>query len=316
MSPSRKATLLVAAAYCWWGFSPVFWRELDSVAPLDQLSWRVALGLAYLAAVWIWRRSNPLGGLTRRHVTYGTFAALMIAANWGAFLWAVDNDQTNEAALGYFLMPLLAVALGVWLLGERLRPLQTVALVFGAIGMLWTLTVVGSVPWVACVLGVSFSLYGFAKKQGPWEVVDGLTFEMLVIAPVFILFLSVRGLGESHTIDGDGSLATIALIALTGLVTVVPLLLFAAAAKKVSLTVVGLLQYLNPVLQFLVGWQLFGEDVSPGRLFGFAWIWAALACVAADEVRSKRPVDGSEPSGGQRIVRSRKGPAAKEAPMR
>lgn len=316
MSATKKATLLVAAAYAWWGFSPVFWRELGSVAPVDQLAWRVALGLGYLVVVWIWRRSNPLRELSRRHVMFGVLAALMIATNWAVFLWAVDNDQTVEAALGYFLMPLLSVAVGVGLLGERLRPLQTGALVLGAIGMAWTFYIVGTVPWVACVLGVSFTTYGWAKKQGPWEAIDGLTFEILVIAPVFIGLLFVRGVGETHSINGDGSTATLLFIALTGLVTIVPLLLFAAAAKKVSLTVIGLMQYINPVMQFLIGWQLFGENVSTGRLFGFAWIWAALVFVATDEVRSKRPVDGPQSGRRESLVRSRERATAEEAPMR
>ena len=139
---------------------------------------------------------------------------------------------------------------------------------------------------------------------------------MLVIAPVFIGVLFVRGVGETHSINGDGSTSALLLIALTGLVTVVPLLLFAAAAKKVPLTVIGLMQYINPAMQFLIAWQLFGENVSAGRLFGFAWIWAALVLVATDEVRSKRPVNGTQSRRRESFVRSRERAAAEEAPMR
>lgn len=302
MNTASRATFLVAAAYLWWGFSPVFWRELGSVAPIDQLSWRVSLGLLYLVAVWFWRRTNPFRSLSRQHLTYGFFAAVMIAANWAVFLWAVNNDQTVESALGYFLMPLVSVALGVGLLGERLRPRQWMALGLGAGGLAWTLVVIGTVPWVALVLGGSFASYGWARKRGPWDAVGGLTFELLLIAPLFFTLLAVRGAAESTAIGGDGSASTFVLIALTGVVTVVPLLLFASAARKVSLTAVGLLQYINPVLQFLVGWQLFGEDVGIGRLLGFAWIWAALAVVVSDELRSQRPVDRVDSSRGQRVV--------------
>lgn len=303
MITTRRATLLVAAAYVWWGLSPVFWRQLDSVEPLDQISWRVSLGLAYLLLVASWRRSNPLRFLTRQHIGYGIFAAIAIASNWAGFLWAVDNDQTVEAALGYFLMPLFSVALGVGLLGERLRSLQTSALLFATIGMCWTVYVVGSVPWVALVLGVSFAGYGWARKRGPWDSIDGLTFELLLIAPIFVVVLMVRTAGD-HNVSGDGSVVTWILIACTGLVTIVPLLLFASAARRVSLTVVGLFQYINPVLQFLIGWQLFGEDVGASRLVGFAFIWIALVLVVADEFRSKGPIDGLEASGGERLVRS------------
>jgi len=304
MNATRRATLLVGAAYVWWGLSAIFWRELGSVAPIDQISWRVLLGAAYLALVWTFRRSNPLRSLTRRHVGYGAIAAVVISANWVAFLWAIDNGQAVEASLGYFLMPLVSVALGVGLLGERLRRKQQVALLLAAIGAAWTLYVVGEVPWVTVVLGFSFAVYGWARKQGPWDAVSGLTFELLLISPVVTVLLVVRGLDGQQQITGNGSTSTLLLIALTGFVTIVPLLLFASATKHVSLIVVGLLQYINPVLQFFVGWRIFGEDVSSARLIGFVWIWAALVLVVSDELGSKRPVDRRETDRDEGLVRS------------
>lgn len=304
MSSTTKATLLVAVAYLWWGFSPIFWSELGSVAPVDQLAWRVSLGLVYLALVWVWRRANPLAKLTSRHVRFGLFAAVMIAVNWGAFLWAVDNGYTVESALGYFFVPLLSVAVGVRVLGERLLPLQKIALVFGAIGLLWTIVAVGAFPWIAVVIGLSFTAYGWARKEGPWGAVDGLTFEMVVIAPAFIALLMFRGAGSSVDIVGDGSVTTLILISLAGVVTVVPLLLFATAAKKVPLTVIGLMQYINPTMQFLIGWQLFDEDVSTGRLLGLGWIWMALALVIGNEFRSQGPIDGIATRSDEGVVRS------------
>ena len=303
MNATKRATLLVGAAYVWWGLSPIFWRELDSVAPIDQISWRVLLGFAYLALIWMFRSSNPVRSLTRRHVGYGAIAAVVICANWVVFLWAIDNDQAVEASLGYFLMPLVSVALGVGLLGERLRRRQQVALLLAAIGAAWTVYVVGEVPWVAVVLGFSFAVYGWARKQGPWDAVSGLTFELLLLAPVVIVLLFVRGFDREQQITGNGSTSTLLLIALTGFVTIVPLLLFASATKHVSLTVVGLLQYINPVLQFFVGWKIFGEDVSSARLIGFVWIWAALVLVVSDELGSKRPVDRTETGRDERLVR-------------
>lgn len=295
MTPTRRATVLVCLAYTWWGCSAIFWRELGSVAPVDQLSFRVITGFAYLALVWVGRRHNPMVALTREHFVYGFAACGLIAANWIVFLWAVDNGRAVEAALGYFLMPLFAVALGVGLLGERLRVLQRVALGLAVVGIVWTLVAVGSVPWVSLILGATFALYGWTRKQGPWNAVDGLTFETMVLVPFLLPLLIWRGVGEA-AVAGDGNVSTFLLIAATGLVTVVPLLLFASAARQVSLTVVGLLQYINPTLQFLVGWQLFGESVGTARLLGFGWIWAALGLVVVDEVTSKRPVDGRAPS--------------------
>jgi|GEM_PF-3271241 len=226
----------------------------------------------------------------RQHITYGLGACVLIAANWVVFLWAIDNGRAVEAALGYFLMPLFSVALGVGLLGERLRSLQKGALVLAVIGIVWTLVAVGTVPWVALILGGSFALYGWARKQGPWNAVDGLTFETMLLVPFLLPLLFWRGAGEV-AVTGDGTWTTLLLIAATGLVTIVPLLLFASAARQVSLTLVGLLQYINPTLQFLVGWQILGESVSTARLFGFGWIWAALGLVVVDELGSKRPVD-------------------------
>ena len=292
MTSSRRATVLVCLAYTWWGCSAIFWRELGSVAPVDQLSFRVITGFSYLAVVWMVRRHNPIVGLTKQHLTYGLAACALIAANWIVFLWAVDNGRAVEAALGYFLMPLFSVALGVGLLGERLRVLQKAALALAVVGIVWTLVVVGTVPWVALILGASFAVYGWARKQGPWNAVDGLTFETMLLVPFLLPLLLWRGAGDV-AVTGDGSWATLLLIAATGLVTIVPFLLFASAARQVSLTVVGLLQYINPTLQFLVGWQVLGEPVSTSRLLGFAWIWAALGLVIVDELGSKRPVDGS-----------------------
>lgn len=304
MTSSRRATLLVCLAYCWWGCSALFWRELASVAPIDQLSFRVITGFAYLALVWAFRRHNPMRSLTKAHFSYGLVATVCIGVNWIVFLWAISNNQAVEASLGYFLMPLFAVALGVGLLGERLRPLQVGALALAVVGIVWTLVVVGAVPWVSLALAASFAVYGWARKQGPWQAVDGLTFETMLLAPFMVVVLAWRAAGDVNVV-GDASTGSWwvgAFIVATGVATIVPLLLFASATKQVSLSVVGLLQYINPTLQFLVGWQILGEDVSAGRLLGFAWIWAALALVVVDELKSKGPVDGGAAGGDERLI--------------
>jgi chloramphenicol-sensitive protein RarD len=303
MTSAGRATVLVCFAYTWWGISPVFWRELGSVAALDQLSFRVILAFVCLSLIWLARRHNPMTGLTRRHLVFGVFSALMISSNWAVFLWAVHNERAVEAALGYFIMPLFSVALGVGLLGERLRLLQVVALVLAIIGIVWTFVVLRTVPWVGLAIGSSFALYGWARKEGPWHALDGLTFETMLLSPVLVVVLAARG-SSGVDLGGDGEPRTIALLAITGLVTVVPLVAFASAVRQASLVAIGLLQYINPALQFLVGWRIFDEPVSHGRLWGFAWIWAALALVVVDEIRSKRPIDEVEARAGQRLVRS------------
>ncbi len=331
----RRAVVQVSFAYVWWGSSAIFWSQLGSVNPVDQLSFRVVFAFLYLIiGVRIFRKRLVASGIAfslfdagslrskigSKQLLYGAGAALAIGANWALFLWAVSNGQAVEAALGYFLMPILSVGLGVGLLGERLRRLQVVALAVSAVGIIWTVVVVGGLPWVAILVAVTFALYGLLRKEGPWDAVSGLTFETAILAPIAIIVLAVRA-GSGESVLGDGSAMTIVFIALTGVVTAVPLLAFASAARRVSLSVVGLMQYINPTLQFLVGWQVLGEEVSAGRLGGFAWIWLALVLVVIDELSSsrdelQRPIDRGLASSDEGVVGLGEGLTSKEATVR
>ena len=330
MSNDRGAVALVSGAYIWWGSSAIFWNELSSVSPTDQLSYRVITAFLYLTVgVGLLRTSLTRVGieaslfapgalrshLTRRHLLYGAGAAIMISSNWALFLWAVSNGQAVEAALGYFLMPFFSVALGVAILGERLRPLQVAALTLSAVGIVWTVITVGRLPLIAIFVGLTFAVYGFLRKQGPWDALSGVTFETGFLLPVFGASLLIRGIGGS-SVFGDGSAYTLLLITLTGLVTIIPLVSFGSAARRVPLAVIGLLQYINPTLQFLVGWQVLGESVGGDRLLGFVWIWVALALIVFDELGSKRPVDGLSASGDQRLVGSTERTTAEKAAVR
>lgn len=340
----------VSFAYVWWGASAIFWNALGSVAPVDQLSFRIATAFFYLlvgASIFrtkllasgvelsLFSGSGLRGHLTARHLGYGVGAALSIGSNWALFLWAVSNGQAVEAAFGYFLMPIMSVALGVGLLGERLRSLHVGALALSTVGIIWSVVALGRLPWIALLVGATFALYALLKKQGPWDSVSGLTFETGILAPIAIGVLIVRAL-TGQGITGDATVGTLVLIALTGVVTVIPLLAFASASRRVPLTVVGLLQYINPTLQFLVGWQVLGESVSGSRLAGFAWVWVALTLIVIDELGSarrgaskrygdaskrrvdalERPVDGRAARGAERLIRPREGLATKKAPVR
>ncbi len=329
MGNDRAALGLVSLAYVWWGSSAIFWNELASVSPIDQLGFRVVTAFFYLAVgVRMLRPRLAAKGvdasffdpgsmrahLTGGHILYGVGAAMMIASNWALFLWAVSNEQAVDAALGYFLMPIFSVALGVGVLGEKLRSLQLAALILSVVGIVWTVIVVGRLPLISLGVALTFAIYGFLRKQGPWDAVSGLTFETAVVAPFLFVVLVVRGLGGTSPF-GDGAPMTLMLIALTGLVTVIPLLAFGSAARRVPLSVIGLLQYMNPTLQFLVGWQVLGESVSSVRLLGFVWIWFALALVVYDEMSSKRPVDGGPSGGDQGVVSHAEGSAPEEPTM-
>ena len=283
----KRSTGLAIAAYVFWGLVPIFWRQLESVGTPDLLGWRVCAGLLVMALVWAFRRTNPFAGFTWRHAQFGLVSAGLIGVNWAAFLWSVSVGQVVEASLGYFLMPIVSIGLGVLFLRERPNPVQLAAIAFATVGLAQIFVVFGSVPWVSLILAVSFGAYGMVRKLSPLAALEGLTVELAVLAPVGALFLGLRANGQTDVV-GDGAPETLLLLAGSGIVTVVPLLLFVAAARSVSLTLLGLLAYLNPVLQFLVGWQVFGESVSAGKLVGFVWIWIALAVVVAEQVRSHR----------------------------
>jgi chloramphenicol-sensitive protein RarD len=210
-----------------------------------------------------------------------TVAAVLIATNWLVYIWAVDNDHVVEAALGYYINPLISVALGVAVLGEHLRRLQVVALGFGAAAVAVLTVAYGRVPWIALVLACSFGGYGFLKKAVPVGAVTSLAVETLVLVPAALAGLvALEVTGEAAFLQG--SVGRDVLLVGLGVVTAVPLLLFGTAARRIPLSLLGLLQYLTPTLQLLCGVVVFHEPMPPERLVGFVLVWVALAVLAAD----------------------------------
>lgn len=268
---------------------------------MEILSHRVAwsvltMGLVVLAS----RRWPQLRALLadRRARRLLTVAAVVIAVNWGTYIWGVNNHRVVETSLGYFINPLVTVLMGVLVLGERLRRLQWIALAVATVAVVGLTVEYGRPPWVALVLAFSFGTYGLAKKQADVEAVESLTFETLLLAPLALGYLTWIGVaGGSHTF-GYG-VGHVLLLALTGVVTAVPLLLFGAAAIRVPMTTLGLLQYLAPVIQFLLGVTLLDEHMSAMRWLGFGLVWVALLLFTADSVRHRRrpapPVDLEAP---------------------
>jgi chloramphenicol-sensitive protein RarD len=285
---ANRSVLLVLGAYTWWGLSALYWRQLAAVAPLDQLAWRVLSGFVVLAVVAVLLGRRPAAGATLRQLGLGAVAAALIATNWLTFLWAVANEQAVEASLGYFLMPVFSAALGVVVQREHLNRTRAAALGLAVVGVAWLVGVSGrGVPWVALLLGSTFALYGLVKARTTWDAVEGLTVEVAIVAPAALVLLLVR-LGQGVEVTGGGEPLTLSLLAVAGVVTVVPLVLFSSAARRVPLVVVGLLQYLNPTLQFLVGWRIFGEPMDGRRLVGFGFVWAALVLIVASELGGAR----------------------------
>jgi chloramphenicol-sensitive protein RarD len=214
-------------------------------------------------------------------------AAVVISVNWGVFIWGVNNDHVVETSLGYFINPLVTVLLGVVVLHERLRRLQWVALGLAGVAVLGLTVDYGRPPWVALTLACSFGTYGLLKKKAGAGAIEGLAVETLVTAPVALAFLVWLGSqGEGHALsEGPGHLL---LLMSSGVVTALPLIFFGAAATRVPLTTLGLLQYVAPTLQFLLGVFLFGEPMPAMRWVGFAVIWCALALFTADSVRQRQ----------------------------
>jgi chloramphenicol-sensitive protein RarD len=297
----RLGTLAGVAAYSLWGVFPLVFHLLDEVAPIEILLHRIVWSFVFVAGLLLVRRqrrwlrdvrSRP-GALPRL-----TLAAVLIAVNWLVYIWAVNSDHVVEAALGYYINPLVTVALGVGLLGEHLRRMQVVALAFGAAAVVVLTIAYGRVPWVALVLACSFGGYSFIKKSVPVGAMTSLAAETLVLLPAAAVGLAAMAVaGEAAFLDGSAG-RDVLLVGL-GVITAVPLLLFGTAARRIPLTLLGLLQYLTPTLQLICGVVVFHEPLPPTRLAGFVLVWVALAVLAADAVGERRrvePVPVAEPT--------------------
>ena len=290
MGEGRKGFLLGVAAYGMWGAFPLYWPLLEPAGAIELLAHRVmwsAIVMVLLVAVMgRGRRLRALLAAPRTRLLL-SLAAVTISVNWGVFIWGVNNDHVVEASLGYFINPLVTVLFGVLILGERLRKLQWAAVGLAAVAVLGLTWQNGRPPWIALALAFSFGTYGLLKKKADVAAVEGLTVETLVIAPVALGYLLWLGsTGSSHAlVDAPWHLV---LLATSGAVTALPLICFGGAATRVPLTTLGLLQYLAPTIQFLLGVVLFDEPMSPGRWAGYAVIWVALVVFTADSLRQRQ----------------------------
>lgn len=290
MSEQRTGVLAGFSAYGLWGIFPLVFRLLDDVSPVEILFHRIAWSLVVvLGVLGVQCRFPELATLVRhrRSLRRLSLAAVFISVNWLTYIWAVNSGHVVDAALGYYVNPLFTVALGVIVLHERLRPAQKVALGFGAASVLVLTVANGRVPWIALVLAGSFGMYGYLKKDAGAKALTSLAIETAVLAPVAVVGLSVLALGGGLSFT-NGSVARDLLLAGLGVVTAVPLLLFATAATRIPLSMLGLLQYVTPTMQLICGVAILGEDLPPERLAGFVLVWIALTVLATDAVRSER----------------------------
>jgi chloramphenicol-sensitive protein RarD len=267
-----------AGAYLMWGFFPIYFKMLHQVPALQILGHRVVWSLLFLLFLVLCVREGSAlrrSLSNRRTVLIYLLAAVFLSANWLTYIWGVNAGFVVETSLGYFINPLMNVLLGVFLLRERLRPAQWAPLGLAAAGVLYLTILYGSLPWIALVLAFTFATYGLVKKLAPLNALHSLTIETgLLFLPASGYLLWVAQSGEGAFIQ-QGTAATF-LLAIAGVITAIPLLLFGAAARRVPLSTLGVLQFIAPTCQFLLGVFIYGEAFTLARLVGFVCIWLAL----------------------------------------
>ena len=288
----RSGLLFGAGAYLIWGLLPLYFLLLAPAGPFEIVAWRIIWSLGFCAIALTltggWRR---LAELARRPRILFTLAGagVLIFINWQTYVYATTSGQVVEAALGYFINPIVLVFLGVLVLRERLRPLQWAAVGVSIVAVVVLTIAYGAFPWIALGIAFSFGLYGFVKKRvsGEVDALSGLTLESAWLVPVAVAELVFVG-STSGIVFGTAGAGNTVLLVLAGVVTAVPLLLFASSARRLPLVYVGLLQYLTPIIQFVIGVVFEHEQMEPARWVGFIVIWAALGLLTVDLLRASR----------------------------
>ena len=282
--------LYALLAFTVWGLYPLYLLQVASVPPLEVVLHRSAWSLLFLLLMLaVLRRWAWLGRLRQQPRQLALFGAstLLLTTNWVVYIYAVASGHVLDASLGYFINPLVSVLLGVVVLHERLRPVQWGAVGLAAAGVLWLTVNTGRLPWVALVLACSFALYGLIRKTAQLGALEGLTLETLLLAPLVLPALGWVSLAMNGAL-ARGDWALNGWLLLSGPLTALPLLFFGVAARRLPLATVGLVQYLSPTLQFILGVWVFHEPMQPQRLLGFVLIWAGLAVYSADAWRRSR----------------------------
>jgi chloramphenicol-sensitive protein RarD len=289
----NKGVLYALGAYLLWGFFPIFFKLISIAPPLQILAHRFFWSFIFLIILVVAMKqfTRLKASITRRILVSYFFAGVILAINWGTYIYAVNSDHVLESSLGYFINPMVSVLLGVIFLKEQLRIGQWIPVGLAAAGVIYLTVIFGSIPWIALVLAFSFGLYGLIKKLSPLDSLPGLTLEtglLFIPAMGFLVLQEVNGVGAfGHTGLGIGIL-----LALCGVVTAVPLLMFSASTKLINLSTIGILQYITPSIQFLLGAFLYKEPFNIQRLIGFILIWIALVVFTAETIHYQRSQQG------------------------
>ena len=280
----RTGILSAALAFLCWGLFPLYFHALGEVPTLQILAHRMLWSLAFLLIVLTLRKQWRWLEQVRQPRVFWSFvaSAILLAGNWLLYIWAVNNGHVIDASLGYFITPLFNIMLGFLILKERLRPLQWAVIGIAALGVAWLTLHAGNVPWIALGLAASFGGYGLLRKTAALGALEGLSFETMVLFPVAAVYIGWLTLHGDNAFINTASDSTRWLLVAAGPITAIPLLLFASGARKIPLSILGLLQYLGPTIQFLLGVLLFKEAFTNERLVGFALIWGALILFAGE----------------------------------
>jgi chloramphenicol-sensitive protein RarD len=286
----RRGVRVGLLAYLIWGFLTIYWKQLDAFRAIELIAWRMLCAGIVMAIIVTLRRTWPAitaaltdGATVRRLLA----AALLLTTNWGSYVWAVTNDRVIETALGYFMAPLATMAIGVFVLHERPTNAQRFAFGCAALAVVVLTVSYGRPPWIALVLAATWSLYGLSKRRIQLGAIESLAGETFVlIAPAILALIALSSRPDS--VVETATAPEWVLVLGTGVITAVPLMLFAFAAKTIPFTVLGPLNLVVPVVTFLLGWAVYDEPVPLDRLIGFAFVWVALMVVMWDTIRTAR----------------------------
>lgn len=290
----NKGVLYGIGAYVLWGFFPIYWKFLHGVPALQvighRIGWSFVVLVIYILVTKQWQDFRSVA-FNIKTISIYTIAGILLSINWLVYVWGVNAGFIVETSLGYFINPLLSVLMGVLFLRERLRPAQWIPVIIAASGVIYLTYVYGRLPWIALSLALSFGLYGLVKKLSPLGSLYGLTLETGAVFPfalLFLLFVQAKGTGAFLH---EGTTVDLFLLG-AGVVTTIPLLMFASAAKKIPLTMIAILQFITPSMQFLIGVFLYKEPFDHSHLIGFGIVWVALIIFWIENFASNRvPVE-------------------------
>jgi chloramphenicol-sensitive protein RarD len=287
----RTGIVSAALAFLCWGLFPIYFHELHGVPPAQILAHRVLWSLLFLVIVLALRRQwKWLPTVLRQPRVIASFvaSAFLLSVNWLVYIWAVNNGHVIDASLGYFINPLVNIMFGYLVLKERLRRGQWAAIALAACGVVWLTWQAGALPWIALVLAGTFGAYGLLRKTAALGALEGLSFETMVLFPLALFYVGWLSMHGENVFTSAPSDSTRWLLIVGGPLTAIPLLLFATGARRIPMSVLGLLQYISPTMQFLLGVWLFHEAFTAQRLVGFILIWSALALYAAEGLWRQR----------------------------